>query len=560
MKRILWIILLGLFPLVGISQVVIDLDKTYIDSTWGSIDVDTLYLARDSIYITGSGDTLLLVSDKTWVSGRLFAETGLDFPGTYTDNVIDLSNITIDYTGSSGPSPIRIGTYGTPLANADEDQSGMLRLYGQTSADGTSYDRGVFVALKTTGTKNVMPIAGLAEILAQAGNGPTNVHAGEFIAHLNSATAKLADGGVDAWAGLAGIWAKVTSNVGSTTAAGTVIAPIWADNQMNGTVSGEEYAFYVTSGSEPDAVFGFEASASNGWDQLFYFDETCYNLDPVSNTSLKVKVNATQYYIPLSTSDASFTWGYPLDITGTVAVTGNITALKTTEQLRLSYDASYYLTTTVLADGHTTFTTVDAVGAEADINFTPDGNVGIKTAAPGTALEVTGTITSTDIIIPSFASPTSPVVYSKSTGELDTLATDDIGDIAFTLSGAMTYVSTEGLMTIGTGGTFERLNEGAIAYTGAHLHDFTHDDGRLTYTGTNTKHFTINVRINIEGDENAQLVQLQLYKDGALIAATNDQHDYVVQDTDDSVGFTWLVEMATNEYVEVHGTSDTNAD
>jgi len=155
---------------------------------------------------------------------------------------------------------------------------------------------------------------------------------------------------------------------------------------------------------------------------------------------------------------------------------------------------------------------------------------------------------------------TTTVLTPTSAGNVDTLETDDIGDIAFTLSGAMTYVSTEGLMTIGTGGTFERLNEGAIAYTGLHLHDFTHSDGRLTYTGTNTKHFTINVRINIEGEEDNQRVAIQLYQDGALIAATNDQHDFTAVDTDDSIGFTWLVEMATNEYVELHGTSDVNAD
>ena len=159
-----------------------------------------------------------------------------------------------------------------------------------------------------------------------------------------------------------------------------------------------------------------------------------------------------------------------------------------------------------------------------------------------------------------FKSPTNPVLTFDSNGDGDTLATDDIGDIAFTLSGAMTYISTEGLMTIGTGGTFERLNEGAIAYTGSHLHDFTHDDGRLTYTGTNTKHFTIDISINIEGEESNQRVEIQLYKDGALITEIKDRHDFTAVDTDDSVGFTWLLEMATNEYVEIHGTSDTNAD
>ena len=164
------------------------------------------------------------------------------------------------------------------------------------------------------------------------------------------------------------------------------------------------------------------------------------------------------------------------------------------------------------------------------------------------------------LIVTNLATSNITVATFTSTGKLDTLETADIGDIAISHSGGMTYVSTPGTQTIGTGGTFERLNEGAIAYTGAHLHDFTHDDGRLTYTGTNTKHFVIQYGYNIEGDETAQLVQLQLYKDGALIPATNDQHDYTAVDTDGSIGFVWLLEMATDAYVEVHGTSDTSAD
>ena len=89
-----------------------------------------------------------------------------------------------------------------------------------------------------------------------------------------------------------------------------------------------------------------------------------------------------------------------LSVTDVATVAGVLTAekieaLRTTEQFRLSYDAGNYITATLLDDGHTTFTTVDPDGTEADINFNPDGNVGIKTAAPGTALEVTGVTTST---------------------------------------------------------------------------------------------------------------------------------------------------------------------
>ena len=75
---------------------------------------------------------------------------------------------------------------------------------------------------------------------------------------------------------------------------------------------------------------------------------------------------------------------------GVITSTGKISTIVTTEQLRLGYDATNYLTATLADDGHTTIATVDPDGAEADINFTPDGNVGINTAAPSEALEVTG--------------------------------------------------------------------------------------------------------------------------------------------------------------------------
>ena len=267
--------------------------------------------------------------DKTVIAPKIKltgGTTGIDFTGTYTENVIDLSNITIDYTGSSGPAPIRIGTYGSPLANADEDQSGMLRLYGQTSANGTSYDRGVFVALKTTGTKSIFPIAGLAEVLAQTGAGPVSVAAGQFIADLHTTDAVLAatTGGGE---GMYGAWFKVTAIDGATTNANSVIAPIWVDNQLygnNANTSNKEFGIRATTGGTvPKSFIGFETS-SDGWGQLLYFDATAYDHQPVSNTSLKVMLNTTQYYLPLSTSSTSFTWGYPIAISGIISAEAGI--------------------------------------------------------------------------------------------------------------------------------------------------------------------------------------------------------------------------------------------
>lgn len=82
----------------------------------------------------------------------------------------------------------------------------------------------------------------------------------------------------------------------------------------------------------------------------------------------------------------------------TITGTGKISTLLTTEQFRLSYDATNYATWTVAADGALTIATVDASAAEGDINFNPDGYVGIKTAVPATELDVTGAGTFSGIL------------------------------------------------------------------------------------------------------------------------------------------------------------------
>ncbi len=234
------------------------------------------------------------------------AATGLDFTGTYTGNVIDLSNATVDHTGSGGPCLIRAGTYAAPVTNADEDQSGMIRLYSETSANGSSYDRGIFVCCKTTGLKNIFPIAGLAEVLAQSGAGPDDVCAGQFISDLHTSTSKLASGGF----GMFGTWNKITSVTGSATAGSTVAAPVWVDNQMHGTVSGEEYGlFCTTGGTRPNGLIGLETTSS-GYDQFIYADSTfdsgagtCIETASVPGTQdarIRVWYDGLQYYIPLN--------------------------------------------------------------------------------------------------------------------------------------------------------------------------------------------------------------------------------------------------------------------
>lgn len=274
-----------------------------------------IYLSDTAGQYSSSAGTAPQVVGYELGNGEMWVEpeseeitAGIIFNGTFTDDVIDFTSVTINHTGSNGPCFIRAGTYASPVTNADEDQSGMMRIYGQTTANGSSYDRGIFVCLKTTGLKGIFPIAGLAEVKAQTGAGPSKAQAAQFIAMLQDSTSKLATLGGDATAGMYAAWLKVGGVSGSTASSGSRVAAVWLDNQLNGTVSGEEYAAFITcGGSKVDAVFGFETT-SVGWTYLFHFDETAYDQDPVVNADisgnscdyyLKVSINGTLRGIPL---------------------------------------------------------------------------------------------------------------------------------------------------------------------------------------------------------------------------------------------------------------------
>lgn len=134
------------------------------------------------------------------------------------------------------------------------------------------------------------------------------------------------------------------------------------------------------------------------------------------------------------------------------------------------------------------------------------------------------------------------------------------GHVTSEKSGGLCYVSTPGTQTINTGGTFERLNEGNIAYTADHLYNFTHDDGRLTYTGTQTIHVTITVAIAAESGEVAQVTNFRIAKDGTTIAATDMPITFTALDAAANTPLKWLDEVATDSYYEIFGTSNTDAD
>lgn len=274
--------------------------RILLDTTANYIPLSTeegTYTTAYPISVSVSGGTALTIGTST---------TGIDFTGTYTSHVLDFS----DATQAAGDiSLIRAGTYESPMTVSGEAQYGMLRFYLTTADDGTSYDRGIFVCLKTEGTKNIFPIAGLAEVLADD-TGPAKVQAAQFIVGLHEDGSKLSAPGEVACPGMFGAWLKVYSVVGSVAASGSKVAPVWIDNQMCGTVSGEEYGIFATTGgTRPNGFIGFETSSS-GYDQFIYCDTTfnsgagtCFETEAVptvaTDARIKVWYDAKQYYIKL---------------------------------------------------------------------------------------------------------------------------------------------------------------------------------------------------------------------------------------------------------------------
>lgn len=228
--------------------------------------------------------------------------TGIDFQGAYSNAAVDFSDVTLTHNGSAGPVFIRAGNYTTPVANASNAQSGMIRFYGQTSGT-SSYDRGIFTCLKTTGAKGIISVAGLVEVLAQGAAGPVNVKGGEFVAGLHTSDAKLATAGK-----LIGGMFRIYSEVGSVAASGSIVAPLWLSNQMSGTVSGEEYAIYADTGAAiPEAFIGL-TTTGEGYDAFLSFDDTygAQNMlksgdidDGTNDYYLIIKIDGSPYGFPL---------------------------------------------------------------------------------------------------------------------------------------------------------------------------------------------------------------------------------------------------------------------
>jgi len=289
----------------------------------GSDDLMTI----TSPTITLAGATAINLDGSTTISGAIVMDsavttgisitgattTGMSITGSATDAInIDTGTFTngININGGTISKAIRMGSYSSRLTavsgattevctigilGAEDDFTIGYGSYIRTSGeDGKGFGASFLVeATNTTGTPTLQGLQSMA-FLGSVG--------GSEAAHLKTL-------GGDATAGLYGGWFKIGANSNCVADSGSRAAALWVDNQMSGTISGEEYGIFATTGaSKPDSFIGFETSSS-GWASLFYFDETSYDQDPVvsgdasaggsKDYHLKVNINGTMYGLQL---------------------------------------------------------------------------------------------------------------------------------------------------------------------------------------------------------------------------------------------------------------------
>lgn len=121
------------------------------------------------------------------------------------------------------------------------------------------------------------------------------------------------------------------------------------------------------------------------------------------------------------------------------------------------------------------------------------------------------------------------------------------------------YISTPAATTITTGGTFYLLAGTTTVGAGGTTLVTHASPGRLTYTGSVTRPFTVMGNISFISSANNILAKVRIAKNGATIAESESQFFKSTSTDTKDVPFFVVVNLAQNDYIEVYVTCDSNA-
>ena len=116
---------------------------------------------------------------------------------------------------------------------------------------------------------------------------------------------------------------------------------------------------------------------------------------------------------------------------------------------------------------------------------------------------------------------------------------DGVPNVPMTTATTMTSVDTDYLINFGTSITGEMLTNFTVG-----------SDGKMTYTGTFTKHFHMAVTVSLSDTKNAN-ISLCVFKNGVPV-----QNSYIIMDCgarDNSTAMHPTVMLSTNDYLQLYG-------
>lgn len=118
------------------------------------------------------------------------------------------------------------------------------------------------------------------------------------------------------------------------------------------------------------------------------------------------------------------------------------------------------------------------------------------------------------------------------------------------------YVSSSAATTISNTTAHFKV---AGTTTAGPLSQFTHTDNRLTYTGTPTQVFHVDVAISMTSASANQVIEFAIFKNGTLETGSEIQRKQGTATDVAALALDFMVSMATNDYVEVYVKNTTSA-